>query len=141
MHRLEGLIAADRVDVMPGFELPPWVPVLLTGGRRAQWVALASRLHPAAGAVTTIDCAECDGRRFEAALHAGRDALLLLDVDALESVRQAQLFEFLTRRAVDAAPRSRTIAASSLRLFELVSSGLFREDLFYCLNVIHLMLE
>lgn len=77
------------------------------------------------------------GEALDAALReAQRGTLLLEDIDRLPADTQSRLVRHLKDRPeVHAGNQARLLATTSARLPELVARGSFREDLYYRLNV------
>lgn len=130
----------------------PRTTVLLRGDRGVEVESVARAIHcrsarsQAAFVVcraTALDPTELE-REFAAALVAGRGGTIFLDdVDALPLGVQAALLRVLTDRsersngALDEQVADvRLIAATGGRLDEAVARGVFREDLFYRINVL-----
>jgi DNA-binding NtrC family response regulator len=69
-------------------------------------------------------------------------SFFLEDVTQLTPKEQAALVEWFDRQGAVASPERvplRLIAAADARLYEWVQRGAFREDLFYRLNAIHIV--
>ncbi len=67
---------------------------------------------------------------------AGEGTLLIQDIEKIAASAQWSLLRFMDRTASAMRPL-RLMTATTTRLFELVQTGQFRDDLFYRLNVIH----
>jgi two-component system NtrC family response regulator len=82
------------------------------------------------------------GDALEAALQeAQRGTLLLEDIDKLPTDTQSRLVRYLKDRPEGGqAKEARLIATTSARLPELVARGAFREDLYYRLNVLPILM-
>ena len=89
---------------------------------RFEFIARAHGALPSLGAVDS--------------LHGG--TLMLLHLEEMPLETQARLSEFLERREVRDPAMFRVIAATD-RAFARVQAGAIREDLFYRLNVIHIV--
>lgn len=144
------------------------VPVLITGESGTGKSIVAAAIHnqslAAGGPLVKVHCAAIAPARFsreffgaapaaeqpahigffEAAAHG---TLFLAGIDALPLPRQASLLQTLQDRTYtrdgDARPRPvrvRLIAAAGRDLQALVREGLFREDLYYRLNVLPLVI-
>ena len=125
------------------------VPVLITGPAadcRELACELDRRSTSPVGAVEVIDC------RTENALKAlegeeertvRKDAkiLLLQEVHALSPEDQLRLTRELDHEGPITCGGRRILASSSVPLFDRVIDQLFDEDLFYRLNVIHIVIQ
>ena len=67
----------------------------------------------------------------------GRATVIVRAVDALNDEEQRQVLDLLNDSGNGSPPRQ-VITTSARPLFPLVHEGLFREDLYYRLNVVHL---
>ena len=67
----------------------------------------------------------------------GRATVIVRGVDALNDEEQRQVLDLLNDSGNGSPPRQ-VITTSARPLFPLVQQGLFREDLYYRLNVVHL---
>ena len=67
----------------------------------------------------------------------GRATVIVRAVDALNDEEQRQVLDLLNDSGNGSPPRQ-VITTSARSLFPLVHEGLFREDLYYRLNVVHL---
>ena len=136
------------------------VPVLITGEAGSGKEAVAAELHRqsfvAGGPLVRVNCAAIAPDSFEdeffghaarmGFLEAASGGTLFLDaVDELPLPLQARLLRVLQdkefhRGGEDSGHRLsvRLVAATSRDLYELVRAGLFREDLYYRLNVIRI---
>jgi DNA-binding NtrC family response regulator len=128
------------------------VPVLLSGEPAASLelaCEIYRRSNQPTAAVFLIDCRHdmaaervapiIDGHASGA---AGRmKVLLLLEVHALSPEGQAVLERHVERALLRSRHGGslRVIAASSISLFDRVAEGLFRERLYYFLNMIHIV--
>lgn len=142
------------------------VPVLITGesgtGKSVAAAAIHTQSLAAGGPLVKVHCAAVAPEHFsreffgatpaaeqpaqigffEAAAHG---TLFLAGIDALPLPQQAALLQTLQERAYtregDARPRpvrARLLAAAGRELQSLMRDGLFREDLYYRLNVVPL---
>lgn len=68
----------------------------------------------------------------------GGAIVIVRAVDTLNDTEQRQLLDRLNASSGDKFPLRQVIAASARPLFPLIQQGLFREDLYYRLNVVHL---
>jgi two-component system NtrC family response regulator len=117
--------------------------VLITGERGAGKNTVAQLIHlqshRSRGPLVTVDCAtEVHPEHFER-LDMARGGTILIDhIEELSPEMQAHLMLFLEtgRRLLDV----RVIAAADRDLLDGIAAGEFREDLYYRLNVIHLMI-
>lgn len=66
---------------------------------------------------------------------AQRGTLLLEDIDRLPAEAQGRLVRYLKERSDNSSAEARLLATTGARLPELVARGAFREDLYYRLNV------
>ena len=67
----------------------------------------------------------------------GRATVIVRAVDALNDEEQRQVLDLLNDSGNGSPPRQ-VITTSARPLFPMVHEGLFREDLYYRLNVVHL---
>ena len=67
--------------------------------------------------------------------------LLLTNLEAMPLGTQTKLCRFLDRRAISAPPILRVVATTDRLVHERVRFGQVREELFYRLNVIHIVLR
>jgi hypothetical protein len=67
----------------------------------------------------------------------GRATVIVRAVDALNDEEQRQVLDLLNDSGNGFPPRQ-VITTSARPLFPMVHQGLFREDLYYRLNVVHL---
>jgi DNA-binding NtrC family response regulator len=117
--------------------------VLITGdsgvGKNAvaQLIHLQSRRGP--GPLVTVDCAaDVSAETFERLDMAHGGTILIDHIEETSTEMQAYLAQFLeTRgRVLDV----RVIAAADCNLLDKVAAGEFREDLYYRLNIIHVVM-
>ena len=106
----------------------------LSQRRRAPFVAIDAAdvlsATPPAGVGATVAV----GGAF---LQAPDDGTLLIqDIEKMPAAAQSQLLGFMDR-ATTVKRHARLMTATTAHLFRLVQTGLFRDDLFYRLNVIH----
>jgi DNA-binding NtrC family response regulator len=78
---------------------------------------------------------------FRAADRLIGGTLLLTNLEAMPLGTQTRLCRFLDRRAISVHPTLRVVAITDRLVHERVRSGQIREELFYRLNVIHLVLR
>jgi two-component system response regulator AtoC len=78
---------------------------------------------------------------FRAADRLSGGTLLLENLEAMPLGTQTKLCRFLDRRAISVPPTLRVVATTDRLVHERVQSGQIREELFYRLNVIHLVLR
>jgi DNA-binding NtrC family response regulator len=138
------------------------VPVLVSGERGTGKKLVASLLQryceASGGSIVTIDCAssEAEFEEFGASTSSGeapraartvRRAIVLQHVDRLSMASQALLYRCLEigDDLSEAASESRgatlrVISTTEVDLFALVAAGRFRDDLYYRLNTIHLVI-
>jgi DNA-binding NtrC family response regulator len=117
--------------------------VLITGEPGIGKNAVAQLIHLQSGRgrepLVTLDCAADPSCENFDRLDLARGGTILIDhVDAMNPETQERLMQFLEtgRRALDV----RVIAAAEGDLLEQVAAGGFREDLYYRLNVIHVVI-
>ena len=67
--------------------------------------------------------------------------LLLTNIEAMPLGTQTKLCRFLDRLAIRVPPTLRVVATTDRLVHERVRSGQIREELFYRLNVIHIVLR
>jgi DNA-binding NtrC family response regulator len=121
------------------------VRVLITGGAIADSARLAQWIHDhgprRSGRFVSIDCAAPqmilqsgmpDPGRGPYPTHAG--TLFINNVGEMNARMQSELV-----RVIDHAPAEPIIAATSGNLHDEVLAGRFREDLYYRLNIIHIV--
>ena len=77
---------------------------------------------------------------FRAADRLSGGTLLLTNLEAMPLGTQTKLCRFLDRRAIRVPPTLRVVATTDRLVHERVQSGQIREELFYRLNVIHIVL-
>ena len=120
--------------------------ILIEGMPGSGKTLVAGMIHELAvieGRNTDLVVSHCEGLSESgllAALSSGHKATLLLeDVDCLPPTAQAILVKHLKEKSVPengaASGNVRIIATTSARLAELTAKGVFREDLYYRLNV------
>ena len=73
------------------------------------------------------------------AISADGKALVVQEINGLSDAEQLALMTLLDADAGGEGGRRRIIATTSTSLFDRVQSGTFLEDLFYRLNVIHIV--
>ena len=142
---------APRLDEEIGCAARSHVPVLITGapeeGREIA-CAIDRRSTAPRGSVEVVDCRQSGAiskvmsyTPDRSASHADRSSILLLqEVHALTPHEQEQVDRRLAElRASRREAGLRIIASSSAPLFERVREGAFDEQLFYRLNVIHMI--
>jgi len=78
---------------------------------------------------------------FRAADRLSGGTLLLENLEAMPLGTQTKLCRFLDRRAISVPPTLRVVATTDRLVHERVQAGQIREELFYRLNVIHLVLR
>ena len=78
---------------------------------------------------------------FRAADRLSGGTLLLTNLEAMPLGTQTKLCRFLDRRAIRVPPTLRVVATTDRLVHERVQSGQIREELFYRLNVIHIVLR
>lgn len=78
---------------------------------------------------------------FRAADRLTEGTLLLTNLEAMPLGTQTRLCRFLDRRATSLHPTLRVVATTDRLVHERVRSGQIREELFYRLNVIHIVLR
>jgi DNA-binding NtrC family response regulator len=114
--------------------------ILITGGEPRHWQMAARALHHS-GTFVSVAFAESDDAAFERALQECSGGVLLLqDIDKATATQQGLLFRFLSARQVGQQP-VRVVAASTQRVFDLVTAAAFDEPLFYRLNTWHIVLK
>ena len=119
--------------------------VLVTGGANADTAAIAQWIHNheprRSGPLISVDCAaaeillqsempDSDGEPYPA--DAG--TLFLDNIGKMSAHMQAALVKVL-----DHTPDARIISATDGNLYDEVLAGGFREDLYYRLNIIHIV--
>jgi two-component system response regulator AtoC len=128
------------------------VPVLISAGK-ARAKAIAAQIHRRSGRpdheLMVVDCSVPPHRYEEQVFQTnanGTHSLVLLEVANLPMVMQVRLRARLTvearARTIGASPAllgGRIIATSSHSLFDAVEGGSFDRDLFYRLNIIHIV--
>jgi transcriptional regulator of aromatic amino acid metabolism len=135
----EDISLAARVDV----------PVLISGPAAAsQELAceLDRRSTSPVGAVEVIDCRAENALRGlapedESAIPSDARILLLQEVHALSPDDQLRLTRELDHAGPATRRRRRILASSSVPLFDRVVDQLFDENLYYRLNVIHIVIQ
>lgn len=118
--------------------------VLITGesgaGRNAVAQLIHLQSHRGRGPLVTVDCAaDVRPQNFDR-LDVARGGTILIDhIEELSLELQAHLMQFLEtgRRVLNV----RVFTAADCDLFDKVAAGDFREDLYYRLNVIHLVMS
>ena len=117
--------------------------VLITGetgvGRNAVVQLIHLQSYRSRGPLVTVDCAADVGREHFERLELAHGGTIVIDhVEELSPEMQAHLMLFLetSRRVLDV----RVIAVADSDLLDKVGAGEFREDLYYRLNVIHLVI-
>jgi two-component system response regulator FlrC len=127
-------------------------PLLITAPSSHAVEALARRVHAAGGrrgspfVSTRSGALPVDAELLSATCSnliraAAGGTVLLADVEEMPVMVQDQLLDVLARRhgARTGAATVRLIAGTTVSLFDRVAAGTFSEELFYRLNVIHLM--
>lgn len=125
------------------------VPVLITGPAaacRELACELDRRSASPVGAVEVIDCRTENALRvFEPGegrtVQQDAKILLLQEVHALSPVDQLRLTRELDDQRRATRGNRRILASSSIPLFDRVVDQLFDEDLYYRLNVIHIVIH
>ncbi len=82
-----------------------------------------------------------DSTSLRAADRLAGGTLLLTNLEAMSLGTQTRLCRFLDRRAMSVRPTLRVVATTDRLVHERVQSGQIREELFYRLNVIHIVLR
>ncbi|MCM3878673.1 MAG: sigma 54-interacting transcriptional regulator [Vicinamibacterales bacterium] len=76
----------------------------------------------------------------EGCLQTARNGTLLIqEIDGISASGQADLLRLLDKATANGT-NVRLMTATNVHLFDRVQAGLFREDLFYRLNVVHLII-
>ncbi len=142
-HRLLGSSPAFLQVVHAARMVAPTdATVLVTGERGVGKELLAREIHLHSRRrnrpFTTIGCAGISIDAFASELERADEGgtLFLDEVGELSPAHQAELMHLLDR--VDG--RVRLIASSSVDLYQMMQEGVFREDLYYRLNVVPLEL-
>lgn len=122
------------------------VPVLITGPAaacRELACELDRRSTSPAGAVEVIDCRSENALRALAPQEEKTDAkiLLLQEIHALSPDDQLRLTRELDHVGGATSTGRRILASSSVPLFDRVVDQLFDENLYYRLNVIHIVIH
>lgn len=124
------------------------VPVLITGPAadcRELACELDRRSPSPVGAVEVIDCRTEDALKAlgpqEETVRSDAKILLLQDVQALSPIDQLRLTRELDQIGRATLPGRRILASSSVPLFDRVIDQLFDENLYYRLNVIHIVIR
>jgi len=122
------------------------VNVLITGGNIPTRRAVAHRIHQmggrsAGGLVIVNDVEEWNVNHQLASASLGA-TMFVEEIGKLDEKHQTALLHILDRRAALSAqfPAWRIIAASDARLYDLMVRGEFQSELFYRLNVIHIVI-
>jgi DNA-binding NtrC family response regulator len=121
--------------------------VMLTGESGVGKRFAADRIHQLSRrqvfpfvAVTGAHIVETDALHHEALLHAANHGTLLVqEIEKLSAPAQLQLLRFVERTNTNGVS-VRLMTATSVPLVGRVNAGEFRGDLFYRLNVIHLVI-
>lgn len=121
------------------------VDVLITGGDTALRQRVARRVHQGSDRHTNpfITMLELDLGDMEAASRSMRGTLFIEDVGQLTFAQQAKLMCMLDHRnelGWGSPMEWRLAAACGCPLYERVVSGQFRADLFYRVNVVHVII-
>ena len=130
------------------------VPLLLTAPTRTHVIRLAHRVHRNGLGVAapfvetranTLPTSTIDVLQQRCAAlfcRAAGGSLVLMDVESMPSLVQEPMLVLLCEQQEtrDAAKRVRLISGTTVPLFERVVAGTFSADLFYRLNVIHLVM-
>ena len=121
------------------------VPVLITGPAaacRELACELDRRSTSPVGAVEVIDCRSENALKALAPQEEKTDAkiLLLQEIHALSPDDQLRLTRELDHAGEGTSSRRRILASSSVPLFDRVVDQLFDENLYYRLNVIHIVI-
>jgi len=122
------------------------VPVLITGPAaacRELACELDRRSTSPVGAVEVIDCRSENALKALAPQEENTDTkiLLLQEIQALSPDDQLRLTRELDHVAGATSSRRRILASSSVPLFDRVVDQLFDENLYYRLNVIHIVIH
>jgi DNA-binding NtrC family response regulator len=130
---LQDLDAAARSDVN----------VLITTERTSGRSAVAQLIHHQSdrgcGPLVTLDCAGALRPENFDRLETARGGTILIDhVQEMTAEMQARLMQFL--EADHKSLEVRVIAAADSSLLDKTAGGQFREDLYYRLNLIHLVM-
>ncbi|MCP4995441.1 MAG: sigma-54-dependent Fis family transcriptional regulator [Gammaproteobacteria bacterium] len=120
-------------------------PVLLCGERGSGREALARQIHKlsplSSGNIKLVNCAGLEMGELKDLLSESHGTLLLKEVAELSADDQVSLLRFM--ELLESGQHGqvlRLMAVTSEDLYALVSTGDFREDLYYRLNVVPLML-
>jgi len=106
----------------------------LSQRRRAPFVAINAADVLSAAPPAGVGATVAVGGAF---LQAPDDGTLLIQgIEKMPATAQSQLLGFMDR-SITVKRHVRLMTATTAHLFRLVQSGLFRDDLFYRLNVIH----
>jgi DNA-binding NtrC family response regulator len=124
------------------------VPVLITGPAaecRELACELDRRSTSPAGAVEVIDCRTENALKAlepeEKTVRTDAKILLLQEVHALSPTDQLRLTRELDHNGRETWNGRRILASSSVPLFDRVIDQLFDENLYYRLNVIHIVIQ
>ena len=116
--------------------------VMLTGesgvGKRAAADLIHQWSNRRRGPFVVVNGADALGTAATAAAQNG--TLLIQEVENLTPSAQMQLLRFVDRKT-GWGNDVRFMTATSANLFEHVQAGTFRDDLFYRLNIIHLVIQ
>ncbi len=121
--------ATSLIEGRPGTGKTSLAQLIQRGGRRSHT------------ALTVRQCDGLTGEALDAALQeAQRGTLLLEDIDRLPGETQSRLVRYLKDRPdTGNNNQARLIVTTSARLPELVARGAFREDVYYRLNVLPIL--
>lgn len=115
--------------------------ILITGGEPEHWHFAARSLHRRGTFVAIVCGGDSDDAIFERTLQRCRGGVLLLqNIDQATPTQQEHLFQFMGVCGGD-KPHVRVVAGSKRPLFDLVTSSVFDEALFYRLNIWHVALN
>ena len=130
------------------------VPLLITGGCREAVEVVARRVHRArcdaaapfvavgAGAFPS-DVRALKQHLFTPVNVAAGGTMFIADVEEMPVAAQRLFFDVLTDHPFARHPRRaiRVVAGTTVWLLDRVAAGTFSEELFYRLNLIHLIIE
>jgi hypothetical protein len=148
-------VTESPVDVRDDFEIDMQVaaqarvPVLISGSPRRAMVlakAIAGRTSRPDGDIQILSCdaADCGadlGAVFNTSASEATPVprisiVMLREVHALTQTGQSALRRLMTGKSLEAP---QVFASSSVSLYQRVKEGLFDPELFYCLNVVHIV--
>jgi transcriptional regulator of acetoin/glycerol metabolism len=125
------------------------VPVLITGPAAACRELACELDRRSASPVGAVEVIDCQAENALGALEPEQESpepdeakiLLLQEVHALSPGDQLRLTRQLEHLSQTACSGRRILASSSISLFDRVVDQLFNEDLYYRLNVIHIVIH